>query len=115
MAARRSTSALSRLRFPVGAVVGTLEAVERAPVAQHRDREQADREAARGQQTGEERRERHTSTRVVLRISTKARLHSTPAMTSAAMPMNELVISRSTPGLSALTATTVSSAMPATT
>ena len=60
------------------------EPLERPAVEHHRHPHQADDDAQRGERAGQQR--RHTSTRVVRRIRTKATAQSVPAKTSVASP-----------------------------
>ena len=70
--------------------------LQRPAVEHHRHAEQPDGDEQRGERAGEQR--RHTSTRVVRRISTKATAHSVPVKTSVAIPASDVAISRITPG-----------------
>ena len=91
------------------------EPVERPAVAQHRDAGDPDADGGHREHPGEHRRDRHTSTFVVRRMSTKAAAHRPALTVSAAMPANDVVISRITPGEIRFISTIPARPMPATT
>ena len=70
--------------------------LQRPAVEHHRHPEHPDGDEQRGERARQQR--RHTSTRVVRRISTKATAHSVPVKTSVAIPASDVAISRITPG-----------------